>query len=397
MNSTAPIVVATAHPILTAITPAPTPTSSAATPASPGSPSPSASGGLSAPVEPTESGSPSPTPTPAEIRITDIAINEVPGGGTRLTLTMSGGPVSFEWHRLADPDNRYWLDIKGVTLASPAQTMTSGLPFVKDIRITQFSTDPERIVRVAIEPTQPIDVNIGAVAQSSNQMGIQIERTPPGPDAAKSGVGSIAWIMTPPPPVRTVTQRDLIAIDPGHGGNDPGSMNAAYGLVESKLTLEISLRLRDELRKLGWRVVMTRDANYEVGDPNGDDHQELQARCDVANAAGARIFVSVHINASVARSLNGTTTYYWRTADRALAQAIQSALIAADGIKDMGVRREQFYVIHHTTMPSALVETAFLSNPHDASLLQDSAFLDKLASGIAKGIMDYTGGPQAPL
>jgi N-acetylmuramoyl-L-alanine amidase len=63
----------------------------------------------------------------------------------------------------------------------------------------------------------------------------------------------------------------------------------------------------------------------------------------------------------------------------------------------MGVRREQFYVINHTDMPAALVETAFLSNPHDAALLQAPSFLDKLANGIAKGIMDYTGGPQAPL
>lgn len=373
------------------ITPTPTPT---ATPAI--SPSVSAPPALSG-AEPTDLGSPSPTPTPAEQRITDVSVTDIPNGGTRLTLTLTGGPVSFEWHRLADPDNRYWLDIKGVTLTGPSQTLTSALPFVKEIHITQFQVDPERIVRIAVDPTQAIDVNVGPVAQATNQMGIEIERTPPQEDAPRAGVGTIAFAIAATPVPHTPTQRDLVVIDPGHGGNDPGAGNAAYGLTESNLTLTISLKLRDDLRRLGWRVVMTRDGDYEVGDPKGDDHQELQARCDVANAAGARVFVSVHINASVAHSLNGTTTYYWRTADKTFAQTVQSAVVLADGINDAGVKRNNFYVIKNTTMPAVLVETAFLSNSHDAALLARTQFLDKLAQGIANGIMNFTGGPQAPL
>jgi N-acetylmuramoyl-L-alanine amidase len=340
--------------------------------------------------------SPSPTPTPAEQRITDISVTDIPNGGTRLTLTLSGGPVSFEWHRLADPDNRYWLDIKGVTLAGPSQTFISGLPFVKEIHVTQFELDPERIVRVAIDPTQPIDVNVGPVAQSGNQMGVEIEREPPAEDAPRAGIGAIAFAVATPAP-RTPTQRDLVVIDPGHGGNDPGASNNAYGLTEANLTLTISLKLRDYLRRMGWRVVMTRDGDYEVGDPKGDDHQELQARCDVANSAGARVFVSVHINSSVAHSLNGTTTYYWRRTDKAFAQAVQSAVVMADGISDAGVKRNDFYVIKNTTMPAILVETAFLSNSRDAELLSHADFLDKLAQGIANGVMNFTGGPNAPL
>ena len=327
-----------------------------------------------------------------------MSVTDIPNGGTRLTLTLTGGPVSFEWHRLADPDNRYWLDIKGVTLTGPSQTLTSALPFVKEIHITQFQVDPEPIVRVAVDPTQAIDVNIGSVAQSSNQMGIEIERTAPQEDAPRAGIGTIEFAVAQVTPVpRTPTQRDLVVIDPGHGGNDPGAGNAAYGLTESNLTLSISLKLRDDLRRLGWRVVMTRDGDYEVGDPKGDDHQELQARCDVANAAGARVFVSVHVNASVAHSLNGTTTYYWRTADKTFAQTVQSAVVMADGINDAGVKRNNFYVIKNTLMPAVLVETAFLSNSHDAELLARTDFLDRLAQGIANGIMNFTGGPQAPL
>jgi len=397
---TARPVVAAAVPVPTAPTGAPSPASSATPPANPAdgaSPlAPSPSSGENASAQPSEAGSPSPSPPP-DIRVTDVALNEIPDFGTRITLTMTGGPVNFEWHRLADPDNRYWIDIKGVTLASPAETMTSALPFIRLIRVTQLMLEPERIVRVAIYATQPINVDIGAVEQSSDQMGIQIGRTPPAAEAQTSGVGTIAWLFTPPPAVRTVTQRDLIAIDPGHGGNDPGSMNEGFGLIESHLTLNIAKRLRDDLRKMGWRVVMTRDADYEVGDPKGDDHQELQARCDVANAAGARVFVSVHVNSSDWSSLNGTTTYYWRPSDRILARAIQDAVASAVGTKNVGVKRGEYYVINHTNMPAILIETAFLSNSHDARLLQEPSFWDKVARGIAEGIMNYTGGPQAPL
>jgi len=391
MNSTAPatpVAAATPKPTPTA-TPTPTPI-----PIASGSPTP----GASPQVEPTDNGSPSPTPTAVETRITAVSAIDIPGGGTRVTLTLTGGPVSFEWHRLADPDNRYWLDIKGVTLVGPSQTLTSALPFVKQIHVTQFALDPEPIVRIAIEPTQPVDVNVGPVAQSSDQMGVEIERDPPAADAPKAGVGVVAWIVTgTPPPTRTPTERDLVVIDPGHGGNDPGAANNSYGLVESHLTLQISLRLREDLQRLGWRVVMTRDADYEVGDPKGDDAQELQARCDVANAAGARVFVSVHINSSVAHSLNGTTTYYWRPADKVFAQTIQNSVVAADGITDDGIKRNDFYVIKHTDMPAVLIETAFLSNSHDSEFLARPSFLDKVAQGIANGIMEFTGGPQAPL
>jgi N-acetylmuramoyl-L-alanine amidase len=410
-TSPTPAPVQTAHPVFVARpTPTPTPTpvvgpmptpTPRATPtpvASPAVTTSAAASPMTSGPTPAALGSPSPTPTSAEQRITDVSVTDIPNGGTRLTLTLTGGPVSFEWHRLADPDNRYWLDIKGVTLAGPSQTLTSGLPFVKEIHITQFQVDPERIVRIAVDPTQAIDVNVGPVAQSSNQMGIEIERTPPQEDAPRAGVGTIAFVSGQTTPVpRTPTQRDLVVIDPGHGGNDPGASNSAYGLTESNITLTVSLKLRDDLRRLGWRVAMTRDGNYEVGDPNGDDHQELQARCDVANAAGARVFVSVHVNSSVAHSLNGTTTYYWRPADKPYAQAVQSAVVMADGINDAGIKRNSFYVIKNTTMPAVLVETAFLSNSHDAEELTHTDFLDKLAQGIANGIMNFTGGPQAPL
>jgi N-acetylmuramoyl-L-alanine amidase len=318
--------------------------------------------------------------------------------GTRITLTLTG-PVSFEWHRLADPDNRYWLDIDRATLIGPAQALTSKLPFIKEIKISQHLLDPENVVRLSITPTAPIDVRVGAIQGSPNQLGIEIENQPPSPDAPTAGFGNdytIASAASPSPSISSapaLTKPNLIVIDPGHGGTDPGSLNPAYGLTESSITLAIAHRLEADLKRQGWQVTLTRDGNYDVGDPNGPDKQELQARCDVANAAGARFFVSVHINSSVSSAPNGTTTYYWHTQDRAFALAVQNGLVSSMGIADDGVKRNEFYVIHHTFMPSVLVEAAYLSNPHDATLLLQSSFLDKIAAGIARGIGDFTGGP----
>jgi N-acetylmuramoyl-L-alanine amidase len=284
----------------------------------------------------------------------------------------------------------------------PAQALTSKLSFIREIKISQHLLVPDKVVRLSIAPTQAIDVRVGTIQGSPNQLGIDIENQPPAPDSPTSGIGVTTTVAAttgspspsaPPAP----TKADLIVIDPGHGGTDPGSLNPGYGLTESTLTLSIARRLEADLKRQGWHVTLTRDGNYDVGDPQGPDKEELQARCDVANASGARLFVSIHVNASVSSAPNGATTYYWHPQDRVLAESIQNDMVAAIGITDDGVKRNNFYVIHHTVMPSILVEVAYLSNPHDATLLAQPAFLEKIAAGIARGIGDFTGGPLSPL
>ena len=68
-------------------------------------------------------------------------------------------------------------------------------------------------------------------------------------------------------------------------------------------------------------------------------------------------------------------------------------MIPAAGTSDIGPRHENFYVIRHTTMPAVLIETAFISNPHDAALLGSSSFLQNMAQGIANGVKAYAGAP----
>jgi N-acetylmuramoyl-L-alanine amidase len=400
----------------TPVSPTPAPAPPTLAPAAGSSTSPGASPSGIATAEPlgpgaSPSSSESPSASPGALastppltvqKITDVSVAEVPTG-TRITLTLTG-PVAFEWHRLGDPDDRYWLDIGKAILVGPAQTLQSKLAFIKEIKVSQHALDPDQIVRVSIMPAQAVDVRVGTIAGAPNQLGIEIENQPPAPDAPIAGIGNTfvtAQASTPPSTAQPVlpgrTDPALIVIDPGHGGSDPGSLNPAYGLTESHITLDIAKRLEADLKKQGWKVVMTRDGDYDVGDPNGSDAQELQARCDVANAAGARLFVSVHINSSVSAAPTGGTTYYWHPQDRAFAQAVENDMITAVGITDDGVIRNNFYVVHHTRMPSILVEVAYLSNPHDAALLSKQSFLDQVAAGIAHGIGDYTGGPPAPV
>jgi N-acetylmuramoyl-L-alanine amidase len=335
-----------------------------------------------------------PSQTEGVAKVMSVSVASAPGVG-RIVLSVTG-PVSFVWHRLAAPDNRIWIDIYQAELVGPAQDLTLPLPEVRAARISQHELTPDHVVRVAIDPTQPVDFAIGAIQGAPNELGIDVRSSPPPPDAPTSGMGGLVTTVpqsSPVPAAVAPTDPRLIVIDPGHGGNDPGAMNQSAGLVESHLTLSIARRVQALLMRDGWRVTLTRDGDYEVGDPNGDDKQELQARCDVANAAGARLFISIHINASVSSTPDGMTTYYWRPSDRAFAQSIQQALVAATGDTDDGVKRDNFYVIHHTVMPAVLVEAGYLSNSHDAALLEQPAFLERIAEGIARGVNDFTGGP----
>jgi len=208
----------------------------------------------------------------------------------------------------------------------------------------------------------------------------------------------VAWLrpdLAGPPP----RHPRIIVLDPGHGGGDMGT--AHNGLVEKLITLDISRRVRTLLVAQGWTVKMTRDSDIDPynpallpamqtdGLPNASDRAYLQTRCNVANDVDARVFVSIHVNYSPSTSPSGTTFYYTKPQDVALAQALERAVIPAAGTADDGVVHANYYVTKHTTMPAVLIETAFISNPGDAAKLADPAWLSAIARGIASGIDAY--------
>jgi len=338
------------------------------------------------------------------------SVDALPAGDALSVRISVSGPVAYEWHRLAD--NRWYVDLKNAVLDVPAREEASRTAGVLSLRVKQLSPDPEPIVRVALSLASPrrVDVQpsaggftiavgadddldaqrVGAGRITAGAIVADAVPMAPNPAAPASALTDFLAKFAPAPgavrlPVGTNPR--LIVIDPGHGGSDYGAQH--NGLTEKDLTLDISKRLRAVLIARGWQVKMTRDTDVDVFAPNDSAHDELQARCDVANQAGARMFVSVHINSFTSSALDGTTTYYYKNADVGLSEAIHRHLADALKTADRGVRKENFYVIHHTTMPAVLIETAFLSNPGDAALLKSPAFLQQVAVSIADGISDY--------
>lgn len=176
-----------------------------------------------------------------------------------------------------------------------------------------------------------------------------------------------------------------IIIDPGHGGSDPGAVGLA-GTREAEVNLSVSLKLKTILEQASFTVLMTREGDYDVGGRLATAVEELQARCHIANQAGADLFVSIHCNAAESRSARGVETWYYQMGE--FAAAVQSCLSCL-GLVNRGIKQGNFYVLKHTRMPAVLVELGFLSNPDEELLLGGKEFQRQAAEAIAAGIRAY--------
>ena len=182
-----------------------------------------------------------------------------------------------------------------------------------------------------------------------------------------------------------------IVIDPGHGGSDSGAVGPSR-VTEKSVTLSVSKKLQDILKMSGANVAMTRETDKDVWGVNATDRQELQARVDVAERTpGTDIFVSIHCNAFSNPQSHGMETYYYDGSyqGKRLATLINEELEEAGGLFNRGVKTANFYVIKHSSMPSTLLELAFITNPHEEDLLVDEEYQQKLAQAIARGISRY--------
>jgi N-acetylmuramoyl-L-alanine amidase len=191
-------------------------------------------------------------------------------------------------------------------------------------------------------------------------------------------------------PKDTVFQRDIppvlssdrprIIIDPGHGGDDPGTIGIG-GIQEKDIILPISLDVAEILRKQDIEVIMTRDS---------DNFISLQGRTDMANDVNADLFVSIHANAiNLSRpDVNGLETYYYKNGRR-LAEVIHWSILNGVNIDNRNIRRARFYVLRHSTMPAVLVEVGFLTGAVDSSRLKDPNHRRQMAEAIARGIVEH--------
>jgi N-acetylmuramoyl-L-alanine amidase len=174
--------------------------------------------------------------------------------------------------------------------------------------------------------------------------------------------------------------RPVVILDPGHGGQDPGTIGID-GLREKDLVLPISLDVAEILKKQGIEVRMTRDTDIFIS---------LEGRTDFANNINADLFVSIHANAiNLSRpDVNGLETYYYESGRR-LAEVIHWNILNSVNIDNRDIRRARFYVLRHSAMPAVLVEVGFVTGAIDASNLKDPNHRRQMAEAIARGIIQY--------
>ena len=196
-----------------------------------------------------------------------------------------------------------------------------------------------------------------------------------------------------------------ICLDPGHGGRDAGNQVSWH--YEKVYTLALAAELRDQLRRAGFDVIMTRSR---------DTYIELPDRPALANRRNADLFVSLHFNATPVgkNEVEGPQTYCItpvgasstdaqgegsnhgptvanRHEDESLllAYQIQKSLVGNLGADDRGVRRARFAVLRDARMPAILIEGGYMTNPYEGKKIYSTAYRRQMAQAIVRGILAY--------
>ena len=261
-----------------------------------------------------------------------------------------------------------------------------------------------------------------APAQSPNLQGPPTPKSMTPAPAPKSAVPAPA---TPAP--QAAAKPIVVAIDAGHGGEDPGA-RGRHGLLEKDVCLDLARRLATMVdREPGLKAVLIRDGDYYVG---------LRDRIDKAHAANADLFISIHANSFKDPTVRGTAVYVLspKGATSEHAQILESrenmsdliggvdssarddttaavlvdifqtsameashdaggrllhALARVNVLQKPRVQQAAFVVLKSAAFPSVLVETAFLTNDREEKLLGDGNYQDNMARSMLEGIKGY--------
>jgi N-acetylmuramoyl-L-alanine amidase len=192
-----------------------------------------------------------------------------------------------------------------------------------------------------------------------------------------------------------------VALDPGHGGRDPGNQIGNH--EEKKYTLLLAREVQELLERAGIKAVLTR---------RSDTYVERSERADLARKAKADLFVSLHYNNAADTSASGVETYAvtpfgaeatnggdisliphpgnkFDAQSVLLAYEVQRSITRGVDASDRGVRRAGFEVLRKATMPSILIESGFMSNSGESKKVFDDAYRKEIAHAIVDGILSY--------
>ena len=323
-------------------------------------------------------------------------------------------PVEHTLFTLTGPD-RVVVDLKNSRFDNKLEGIPEGKGYVKGIRSARRKNGDLRIVLDLTHAVTPKSFHVRPNDQYGHRLVIDLDA----PDVGKT------VIKVAP---NTGKERDvLIAVDAGHGGEDPGAIGRK-GVREKDVVLAVARKLATKINQQpGMRAYLTRDGDYFV---------PLRTRMEKARRQSADFFVSVHADASRNRSVYGSSVYALsqrgasdeaakRLAQRenasdliggvslsdkddvlasvlldlsqnaAISASLRAGVKVIDKLDDVGNARKSrvmqapFAVLKSPDIPSILVETAFISNAKEERRLRDSAYQAKLATAIMLGIRAY--------
>ncbi|NBX98899.1 MAG: N-acetylmuramoyl-L-alanine amidase [Burkholderiaceae bacterium] len=377
---------------------------------------------------------------------------------TRITLE-SDTPLPITQQMLTNPD-RLVVDVQGLELNSTLKDLVAKVkpndPYVSQIRVGQFQPNVVRLVFDLKEPVKPQIFTLDPVAEYQYRMVFDLySATPPDPlmELVKNSARkekALEQLNAQPDLIAEFANKELpsnknlalpnkeagasrykrlitIAIDPGHGGEDPGAIGAR-GSKEKQVVLAIAKRLKEKIENVPYmRPYLTRDGDYFV---------PLGVRVQKARQVQADLFVSIHADAFIQPNAKGASVFAlsqqgasstaarWmankenasdligginiKTKDAQVANLLldmsttaqikDSMQVAQAILQQIGgfaplhkgkVEQAGFAVLKAPDIPSILVETAFISNPEEEARLNDEAYQDRIAEAILKGIKDY--------
>ena len=355
---------------------------------------------------------PAPRPAPELVRIRFWTAPD----HTRLVFDLTGAPPSVPQFRLSGPSTYE------IVLPSMRKSLAVTSEFVGDSLVADIVpsvSDSGVIVRVGLKrPTTPLAFVLAAADGVPDRIVIDV----PAPANAQADTALQQQVSE----IKR-NKRLIVAIDPGHGGDDTGALGYRR-LPEADITLAIGKKLKAELEQIpGVSAVLTRTGDYFV---------PLRRRIELARKYQADVMISIHCNASRNRDANGTEVYFLSLtgatdeASDALAEAENAADLiggvspqtgddllgilfdmrqndtirrSSDLAENMvdalrrdtrlsigrGVKQAGFVVLKAPDIPAVLVETAFITNPREASMLKDSQFQSKMAEMLADGVATY--------
>ncbi|WP_339273173.1 N-acetylmuramoyl-L-alanine amidase family protein [Paenibacillus sp. FSL W8-0426] len=293
----------------------------------------------------------------------------------RLIVAVDGS-IAPKISSLSEPD-RIMVDLPETAFSSSFIEAQAGSPdgsgriavndsgMVSQIRYALFSSSPST-VRVVFDLKQPATAKWSL---GDNNV-LLVDLT--------GGLGE----STAEPSTPGKEGKQVVVIDPGHGGRQPGA-ESVTGAHEKDFNLAVALKVQALLQQYDTiQTVVTRQDDTELS---------LQQRVDIAELNQAVLFVSIHGNKFTTPVPNGIETLYTRKESKALADVLHKHVMQATGLKDRGIKTASLHVTRETTMPAVLLELGFLSNPADEAVMLTEEYQNKCAQAIVDGIVEYLG------